>query len=49
MVTDWIPVLSNVGFPAAVTLYLLVRVEARLEQLSGCITKLTETIFAMRE
>ncbi|BAU29177.1 YvrJ-like protein [Aneurinibacillus soli] len=47
--TDWIPVLSNVGFPAAVTLYLLVRVESRLEQLSGCITRLTETIHAIRD
>lgn len=35
---------SNVGFPVAVTAYLLVRIEGKLEQLAGSISDLNRSI-----
>jgi len=29
---DWLPLISDFGFPAAVTLFLLYRIEAKLDQ-----------------
>jgi hypothetical protein len=41
---DWMTLVSNVGFPVAVTAYLLVRIEGKLEQLSGSISDLNRSI-----
>ncbi len=35
---------GNVGFPIAVSIYLLVRVEAKLTDLTGSITELSRVI-----
>lgn len=45
---DWVSLVSNVGFPVAVTAYLLVRIEGKLEQLSGSILELTRSIQGMK-
>lgn len=39
---------ANVGFPIAVSIYLLVRVEAKIENLTNSINELTKVIAAMR-
>ncbi|PWA09026.1 YvrJ family protein [Pueribacillus theae] len=36
----WMPLISEVGFPAVITLYLLHRIEAKLEKLNDSITAL---------
>lgn len=41
---DWMTLVSNVGFPVAVTAYLLVRIEGKLEQLAGSISELNRSI-----
>ncbi|WP_082130078.1 YvrJ family protein [Aneurinibacillus tyrosinisolvens] len=46
---EWITLISNVGFPVAVTLYLLIRIESRLEQLTGSIAQLSQSIHLMKE
>lgn len=45
---DWVSLLADVGFPAAVTLYLLVRIEGKLEALNLSITELTQSIIRLR-
>ena len=37
---------ANYGFPMVVAIYLLVRIEGRLEQLANCINELAKTIAA---
>ncbi|MBN6188415.1 YvrJ family protein [Aneurinibacillus sp. BA2021] len=46
---EWVDFISNVGFPVTITLYLLVRIEAKLEQLSSTISHLAQTIHAAKE
>jgi hypothetical protein len=41
-----IPLITNVGFPIAVSVYLLVRVEAKLDQLSASINELARALSA---
>ena len=41
---ELIGAVSNVGFPMAVTAFLLVRIEGRLGQLNDSIQKLTQVI-----
>lgn len=38
----WISLISDVGFPAIITLYLLHRIEMKLEKLNDSITALPE-------
>ncbi len=38
--------IGNVGFPIAITLYLLMRIEGKLEMLSESINNLSKTIIA---
>ncbi|WP_081413491.1 YvrJ family protein [Aneurinibacillus terranovensis] len=47
--SDWVSVVSNVGFPVAVTLYLLLRIEGKLDMLSGSIGELSASIHLMKE
>lgn len=36
--------IANLGFPIVVTLYLLIRIEGKLDKLSGCINTLSVSI-----
>ena len=38
----WFSLVSEIGFPAVVTLYLLYRIEAKLDKLNDSITLLPE-------
>ncbi|QNO14482.1 YvrJ family protein [Alkalicella caledoniensis] len=40
--------MANFGFPMVVTVYLLVKIEGRLDQLTASIYKLSETITTIR-
>lgn len=46
---EWISLLAEVGFPVVVTLYLLIRIEGKLESLSLSIGELTKTIVQLKE
>ena len=39
-----IPLISNVGFPIAISAYLLIRIEAKIENLSTCIGELARVL-----
>lgn len=39
--------IANLGFPIAITLYLLIRMESKIETLSNSINQLTMTIEKM--
>ncbi|MCT4605024.1 MAG: YvrJ family protein [Marinisporobacter sp.] len=39
---------ANLGFPIAVSIYLLVRIEGKLENLSVSINELTKAIASMK-
>ncbi|MDT8858839.1 YvrJ family protein [Alkalihalobacillus sp. MEB130] len=41
----WLPVLSEFGFPVIVTLYLLNRIESKLDLLNQSILKLPENLY----
>lgn len=40
--------IANLGFPIAVSVYLLVRIEAKLNKLTESITELSKVIAAMK-
>ncbi|PJI10541.1 MULTISPECIES: YvrJ family protein [Clostridium] len=42
--SDIITLIGNVGFPIAVSIYLLVRIEGKMEALTNSINNLTNTI-----
>ncbi len=44
MLEDLTPLVANLGFPIVVSLYLLVRVEKKLEELSACIKEANKNI-----
>ncbi len=44
MMDDIMIILGNFGFPAAISLYLLVRIEGKLEGLTKSIISLSEAI-----
>jgi hypothetical protein len=41
---DWIPVISNLGFPIFVSWYLLTKVDSRIEALSASISEMTAVL-----
>jgi hypothetical protein len=46
---DYIQTLiANVGFPIAVSMYLLVRIEQKLQMLSNSINDLSENIMSLK-
>lgn len=49
MFDEIIMLISNVGFPVAVSSYLLVRLDQRLEELSKAFTSLTKVIESASE
>ena len=40
--------IANVGFPAAVSIYLLVRLESKLETLTNSINELSSNIISLK-
>jgi hypothetical protein len=46
-VEDWLNLIGNMGFPIAVSAYLLIRLEAKLGQLSNAIAQLREAIITL--
>ncbi|MDO9534818.1 MAG: YvrJ family protein [Bacillota bacterium] len=44
---ELIPIVGNLGFPIAVSIYLLVRIEGKLESLTLSIRELSEAIVKM--
>ncbi|MFJ7663229.1 YvrJ family protein [Lysinibacillus sp. NPDC097162] len=42
--SDWIMIIGNFGFPIAITVYLFIRFEKKLENLELSIHKLSERI-----
>ena len=43
-VNEWIPLISNLGFPIFVSWYLLTKVDSRIEALSTTISEMTTVI-----
>ncbi len=41
---EFLTQISNVGFPIVVSMYLLVRFEGKMEELTKSITKLTDVL-----
>lgn len=41
--------IANLGFPIVVSVYLLVRIEGKLDQLSGSIDKLSDNILILKK
>jgi len=46
-VEELLNIIGNVGFPIAVAAYLLIRIEAKLGELSNSITQLREAIITL--
>lgn len=44
MASELIPMITNLGFPIAVSVYLLVRIEGKLETLAASINNLSNVI-----
>jgi len=44
-----VQIISNVGFPVVVALYLLVRVDKTIEKSTEALTELTKTIIELQE
>lgn len=47
MKSEFVNIISNVGFPIFLTVYLLTRIEGKLDTLSGSINDLTKTLSRM--
>ncbi|NSW83885.1 MAG: YvrJ family protein [Syntrophothermus sp.] len=46
--TDLLVQIGNYGFPAVVCIYLLVRIDKKLEDLTGAIVQLREALIEVR-
>ncbi len=44
MTNELSTIIANVGFPIAISMYLLVRIEGKLQVLSDSITELSKTL-----
>ncbi|NLJ56376.1 MAG: YvrJ family protein [Firmicutes bacterium] len=42
-----VPLIANIGFPVVVSLYLLTRIEGKLDELSACIRELSGNVAKM--
>lgn len=45
---EMVKLISNLGFPIAISLYLLVRIEGKLENLTISINNLSQTINSIK-
>lgn len=43
-VPEWISIIGNFGFPIAITVYLFIRFEKKIENLERCIDALSDVI-----
>ena len=48
MDNDFLTIIANVGFPIALSMYLLVRIEGKLQTLSDSINELSKNIIGMK-
>lgn len=44
MTNELSTIIANVGFPIAISMYLLIRIEGKLQMLSDSITELSKTL-----
>ncbi len=44
MMEELMPLIANLGFPIVVSLYLLIRVERKLEEMASCIKEVNRSI-----
>ena len=47
MIEDLTPLVANLGFPIVVSLYLLIRVEKKLDELTACVKEANKNIAKM--
>lgn len=45
---QWIPLIGNVGFPVVVAMYLLMRIESKLDRLTTAIDVLSQTVTTLQ-
>ena len=45
---DFITLISNVGFPISLSMYLLIRIEGKLQGLSDSINELSKTLLQLK-
>ncbi|SCH01712.1 MULTISPECIES: YvrJ family protein [unclassified Romboutsia] len=48
MDSDFLTVIANVGFPIALSMYLLIRIEGKLQALSNSINDLSKTLLSLK-
>lgn len=48
-ITPFVQLISNLGFPIVVALYLLIRVDKTIEESTKALTELTKTIIELKE
>jgi hypothetical protein len=46
-IENLVPLIANAGFPVVISLYLLVRIEGKLDELSACIKELSGNLSRM--
>ncbi|MBZ4666787.1 YvrJ family protein [Mahella sp.] len=46
---QWLSSIANLGFPIVVSIYLLVRIEAKLENLTGSINELAQALVQFKQ
>lgn len=44
---ELVPIIANLGFPIAVSIYLLVRIEGKMDALTGSVKELSRVIARM--
>lgn len=47
--SEWIMIIGNFGFPIAITIYLFIRFEKKIENLEVSINRLSEVIKDLRK
>jgi len=45
---QWLSIVSNLGFPIVVSVFLMVRIESRIEELSKSITELSQALATIK-
>ncbi len=44
---ELVPIIANLGFPIVVSIYLLVRIEGKMDELTASVKELSSTIAKM--
>lgn len=45
---QWLSIVSNLGFPIVVSVFLMVRIESRIEELSKSISELSQALASLK-